>query len=70
MIPLDNASSAWLNYFTHLVKVYNEVPVFMTVERVANNLTDYNGVVLESDNGWVPYFKSEQDLSWFVMKWS
>lgn len=69
MVRLDNGSPAWMNYFAHLVKVYNEVPIFMTVENVASNLSTYNGVCLESDSGWQPYFKSEQDLTYFVLKW-
>ena len=72
MIKLDNASSAWYNYFLTVTNYHSDLPRLMTVESLSKMLSDYNGVVVDpaDGQGWQPYFKTEQALTYFVLKWS
>ena len=73
MVPLNNTSSAWFNYYIAHRNSFALTHGIMTVDTISNRLAaEYNGIVIDraDSQGWQPYFKTEQDLTYFVLKWS
>lgn len=70
MIQLDILNPAWQRYLGYLNEYFNsrgEIGTVESITRVINS--EYNGVVLEQDD-WRVYFKTDQDLAFFLLKWS
>jgi len=44
----------------------------ITPEQLTKWLEEYNGIVIDhaDSQGWQPYFKTEQDMTYFVLKWA
>ena len=72
MFKLNNASPAWFNYYVHVVARFNNLGIMVTPETMSKWLAEYNGIVIDHANskGWQPYFKTEQDMTYFVLKWA
>lgn len=70
MVELSTDSSAWQRYTNHLMDQHNLRGKIATVESMTTLLNrEYNGIVFNAQD-WRVYFKTEQDLTYFVLKWS
>ena len=70
MVELSIDSSAWQRYTNHLMDQHNLRGEIATVESMTTILNrEYNGIVLNAQD-WRVYFKTEQDLTYFVLRWS
>ena len=72
MFKLNNTSSAWFNYYSYIFGKFNNLGIMITPEQLTKWLEEYNGIVIDhaDSQGWQPYFKTEQDMTYFVLKWA
>lgn len=70
MVALNIITPAWQRYLTYLQEHFNSKNEVATIESMSAVLNrEYNGIVLEHPS-WAVWFATEQDLEWFLLKWS
>ena len=70
MVSLNIITPAWQRYLTYLQDYFNSRNEMATAEAITAVLnSEHNGFVLEHPS-WAVWFDTEQDLQWFLLKWS
>ena len=70
MVELSIMSSAWQNFIHYVNDEFNSKLKLATAQAITlEHLAEYHGIVTDTSS-WRVYFKTEQDLSFFVLKWS
>ena len=71
MSKLDNTSKAWFNYLANTHAKFADLGLGITAETLSGRLSEYGGVVVDQGaSGWQPYFRTEEEMTLFVLKWA
>lgn len=70
MVSLNIIEPAWQNYLRYLEDYFTSRTELATIEAMTRVLDrEHNGCIFEHPS-WAVGFKTEQDLAFFLLKWS